>query len=602
MKVLKTAGNMSKKLKKIIAAAVFLLVALSVAVIAVEKVSKGNIDGASSKATALIKAKYGVDTEISGLDVSFFPPRIFIKKVVFSLSRSELAVLEKCSFEKIGELIFRDEKKLDINCADTRIYADKLLRSPLSADQKESGKEKNESAATPDISIRFTTDTEFVFGSITQNFTTELTLSRSGGKALFKEPDKEKGGTAEILFSLKDKSASVRLDRVDLKKLREIIKNKTTFDISEGKISAFAEISLENGKILLKNDTTIHDLTFFQPLIDSQPFTLPLFRFTGDVALDKNERSAATKDAKLSLGGINAIFSGSYSKTSKNFSIKTESANLNKLETLIHDEAFEGYLFGGTLELFAEYSQEGDEPPVFSVEGNLIDPQQLSERMEYLKQPFEYVWTNEDGTERKIFIGERNLDFTPISLIPDHLIWAVVVSEDAGFFVHKGVDFQELDAAVKDNIRKHKLRGGSTIPQQLAKNLFLNRDKTLLRKFREVLLAIELDAALSKERLLEIYFNIIEWAPGIFGISQAAYYYFGKTPFELTPLESAYLASVIPGPAKYHFMFLNNNVTENWYKSLYRILNIMNETGHLSTDNYFEALKQEIVFRETEEE
>ena len=99
-----------------------------------------------------------------------------------------------------------------------------------------------------------------------------------------------------------------------------------------------------------------------------------------------------------------------------------------------------------------------------------------------------------------------------------------------------------------------------------------------------------------------VYFNIIEWAPGIFGISQAAYYYFGKQPFELTPLESAYLASVIPGPAKYHFMFLTKNVTENWYKSLYRILNIMNETGHLSTDDYFEALKQSIVFREVAEE
>lgn len=593
---------MNTKLKKIIAAVIFLLVSAAVVIFALEKVSKGKIDGASSKATALIKAKYGVDTEISGLDFSIFPPRIFIKKVVFSLSGSELAVMEKCSFENIGGMLFQEEKKLGVNCAETRIHADKLLKSPISDKRPESGDKNAERTARPDISIRFTTDTEFVFGSITQNFTTELTLSRSGGKALFKEPGKEKGGTAEILFSLKEKSASVRLDKVDLKKLREIIKNKTSFDISQGKISAFAEISLENGKILLKNDMTIHDLTFFHPLIDSLPFTLPLFRFTGGITLDKNEKSAATKDAELSLGGINAVFSGSYSKNAKNFSIKTESANLNKLETLIHDEAFEGYLFGGTLELLAEYSQEGDEPPVFSVEGNLIDPKQLSERMDYLKMPFEYTWTNEDGSTRKIFVGERNFDFTPISLIPDHLIWAVVVSEDAGFFVHKGVDFQELDAAVKDNIKTHRMRGGSTITQQLAKNLFLNRDKTLLRKFREVLLAIELDAALSKERLLEIYFNIIEWAPGIFGISQAAYYYFGKQPYQLTPLESAYLASVIPGPAKYHYMFLSKNVTENWYKSLYRILSIMNETGHLSTDDYFDALKQEIVFREIEEE
>ena len=593
---------MSKKLKKILAAILFLLVSAVIVIFALEKVSAGKIDGAASKATAMIKAKYGVDTEISGLDISLFPPRIFIQKVVFTHSGNELAVLEKCSFENIGEMIFPDEKKLNINCAGTRIHADKALTVQFPVKSGENGDGKTEKAARPDISIRFTTDTEFIFGTITQDFTTDLTLSRSGGLALFKEPGKDKGGTAEIRFSLKKTEASVRLDSIDLKKLREIIKNKTSFDISQGKISAFSEISAENGKIIAKNDITVEDITFFHPLIDSQPFALPLFRFKGEVTFDRNEKSAATKDAELSLGGINAVFSASYSKDSKNFSIKTESANLNKLETLIHDEEFEGYLFGGTLELLAEYSQEGDEPPVFSIEGNLIDPKQLSERMDYLKLPFEYIWTNEDGSTRKIFVGERNFDFTPISLIPDHLIWAVVVSEDAGFFVHKGVDFQELDAAVKDNIKKHKLRGGSTITQQLAKNLFLNRDKTLLRKFREVLLAIELDATLSKERLLEIYFNIIEWAPGIFGISQASYYYFGKQPYQLTPIESAYLASVIPGPAKYHYMFLSKNVTENWYKSLYRILSIMNETGHLSTDDYFDSIQQPIVFREPEEE
>ncbi|MBR4489720.1 transglycosylase domain-containing protein [bacterium] len=593
---------MNRKLKTIIAAAFFLAVSAAAAVHAVEKISKGKIDGFSSRATELVKAKYGIDTELFGLDIAFFPPRIFLKKAVFSHSGRELAVLEECVLKDIGTILFSSEKKLDAACLKSRIHADKALSMHFPSDPEEKKNAQDKGRADHALSLHFTTDAEFIFGGITQNFTTDLTLSRSGGKVFFKEPESLGGGKAEVLFSLKERNASVRFDGIDLEDFREIIKNRTSFEISAGKISAFAEIKSENGKIRLKNDMTIRDFAFFHPLIDSLPFTLPLFRFKGDIAFDKNERSAGTKDAEVSLGGINAKLSAFYSKNRKEFSIKTESAKLNKLETLIHDAAFEGYLFGGTLELLAEYSQEGEEPPVFSVVGNLIDPKQLSERMDYLKRPFEYIWTNENGSERKIFVGERNYDFTPISLIPDHLIWAVVVSEDAGFFVHKGVDFQELDAAVKDNIKKHKLRGGSTITQQLAKNLFLNRDKTLLRKFREVLLAIELDAALSKERLLEIYFNIIEWAPGIFGISQASYYYFGKEPFQLTPLESAYLASVIPGPAKYHYMFLSKNVTENWYKSLYRILSIMNETGHLSTNDYFDALQQTIVFREAEED
>jgi len=601
---------MSKKLKKFSAVLLFLLFSAVIVIFAIEKASVAKIDGASSKAAARLKAGYGIDTEISGLDFSFLPPRISIKKAAFSKNGSELAVVEKCSLTNLTDMLFSDKKKLETTCAKSRIHAGTIL-AVLRSSNKNKAEKKNEetvqeqsgteNSGLPDISIHFTSDSDFISGSVTQSFATELDLSRSGGKAVFKESGKENGGTAEIMFSLKERNASVRFDGIDLGNFREIIKNKTSFDISNGKTSAFSEISEKNGKILMKNDITVSNMTFFHPLIDSRPFTLPLFRFNGSITFDRKEKSAGTKEASISLGGINAVFSGYYSKNKKEFSIKTESAKLNKLETLIHDETFEGYLFGGTLELFAEYSQEDDEPPVFSIVGNLIDPKQLSERMDYLKQPFEYVWLNKDGSSRKFFVGERNFDFTPISLIPDHLIWAVLVSEDAGFFVHKGVDFQELDAAVKDNIKKHKLRGGSTITQQLAKNLFLNRDKTLLRKFREVLLAIELDAALSKERLLEIYFNIIEWAPGIFGISQAAYYYFGKQPFQLTPLESAYLASVIPGPAKYHYMFLSKNVTENWYKSLYRILNIMNETGHLSTDDYFDALQQSIVFREPEE-
>ena len=116
---------------------------------------------------------------------------------------------------------------------------------------------------------------------------------------------------------------------------REIIRGRTSLDILSGEISAVAEIKVSDGKILSKNDFTLKNMSFFHALIDSKPFTLPLFRFTGGITLDKNEKSAATKDAEISLGGINAVFSGSYSKGRKEFSVKTESAKLNKLETLI---------------------------------------------------------------------------------------------------------------------------------------------------------------------------------------------------------------------------------------------------------------------------
>ncbi|HSW59983.1 MAG TPA: biosynthetic peptidoglycan transglycosylase, partial [bacterium] len=249
------------------------------------------------------------------------------------------------------------------------------------------------------------------------------------------------------------------------------------------------------------------------------------------------------------------------------------------------------------IDLNVNYSKEGEEEPVFSVAGEVLDPLQISDRLNYLKEPFPFNFIDRNEQVVSFVVGETNRDFIALDYIPEHVLWAVIVSEDAGFFMHKGIDFEEMSAAVKDNIKKKKMRGGSTITQQIAKNLFLKREKTLLRKFREVILAIELDATLSKKRLLEIYFNIVEWAPGVFGITNAAWYYFGKPVYMLTPLEGAYLASVIPGPYKYNYQFLSGNVSEKWIENLYRILNIMNETGHLTLQEYIDAVKENIVFR-----
>ena len=557
-----------------------------------------------------IEKKYGIHIN-AGTMTFHFPTfsrnaGITFEKIKISYSGQNLAEMNDCSVTGLSSFLFSDTKKIETNCRKTSLYADNKLKilntlSKLSGsgtpDEKTVPKKKKNGK-----SVSFATSITIFSGKNRFEYTLESDFSPENGK-IFLQENSENGesGKAEITFFPKSLNAVVRLDGIDLSAYREMIKNRTHFDIPEGRTDALIKIKKEGGTLVTQNDITVRDLSFFHPVIDSLPFTIPLFRFSGEVDADINSKTLSTKGANLSLGGIDATFSASYSKNSKDFSIHTDSVSLNKLETLIHNETFENYLFGGTLELFVEYSEKEGEAPLFSVSGNLSEPKQLSDRMDYLKQGFGYTFSDENGYKKTIFVSERNPDFTPIELIPTHLIWAVVVSEDAGFFVHKGIDFQELDAAVKDNIKKHRMRGGSTIPQQLAKNLFLNRDKTLLRKFREVLLSIELDATLSKERMLEIYLNIIEWAPGVFGITRAADYYFGKTPAELTPLESAYLASVIPGPSKYHYQFLTKNISENWYRNLYRILNIMNETGHLSLEEYIEATRQTINFRENGE-
>ena len=126
---------------------------------------------------------------------------------------------------------------------------------------------------------------------------------------------------------------------------------------------------------------------------------------------------------------------------------------------------------------------------------------------------------------------------------------AVLVAEDDAFWQHEGVDFEQLqESIVKDWARRQFSRGGSTITQQLAKNLYLSPSKSPLRKVREWVIARRLEAELKKARILELYLNVIEWGDGIYGVDAAARVYFSKSAAELGPAESALLAAAIVNP------------------------------------------------------
>jgi monofunctional biosynthetic peptidoglycan transglycosylase len=135
------------------------------------------------------------------------------------------------------------------------------------------------------------------------------------------------------------------------------------------------------------------------------------------------------------------------------------------------------------------------------------------------------------------------------SRISPSLVRAVIVTEDGKFWQHEGVDFEQLKESMETNLERMEFaRGASTITQQLAKNLYLSPSKNPVRKLRELLIARRLEAELSKQRILELYLNVIEWGNGIYGAEAAARTYFGKSASELTLQESAALAGAIFSP------------------------------------------------------
>jgi monofunctional biosynthetic peptidoglycan transglycosylase len=142
-------------------------------------------------------------------------------------------------------------------------------------------------------------------------------------------------------------------------------------------------------------------------------------------------------------------------------------------------------------------------------------------------------------------------DWVEFDAIPNLLKDTIRICEDAAFYQHRGIDFTELKEAIKKNWEKGKyVRGGSTITQQLAKNLYLSTHKSILRKIKEYFIAQRLEAHLGKKRIFSLYLNIIELGPGIYGVQAASIYYFKKNVDELDLEEIVRLTAVIPKPLR----------------------------------------------------
>lgn len=146
----------------------------------------------------------------------------------------------------------------------------------------------------------------------------------------------------------------------------------------------------------------------------------------------------------------------------------------------------------------------------------------------------------------------RHWVWVPLSRISPHLRHAVVAAEDASFFTHEGFDWEGIRDAALYNLEAGEMkRGGSTITQQLAKNLYLSSERSLLRKAREALITRSLEQHLTKKRILELYLNVAEWGKGIYGAEAAARHHFGKPSRDLTADEAAWLAAMLPSPRRY---------------------------------------------------
>jgi len=233
---------------------------------------------------------------------------------------------------------------------------------------------------------------------------------------------------------------------------------------------------------------------------------------------------------------------------------------------------------------------------VVSQKINFSPPRQMPPAISRLRGDFVFRSDDGPGQHRPVDVSLSSPDFIALRDVPPLFMRTLLLSEDAGFYGHRGIDLRELPSALFTNwSRGGAARGASTITQQLAKNLFLSRDKEVGRKLQELAITFLLESALGKDRILEIYLNIIEWGPDLRGLRPAARHYFGREPQELTPAQMAFLVAMIPGPIKYQSSFARGTPGPGLRSLIDDLLAKLRSVHAISEEEYQRALSEQII-------
>lgn len=368
----------------------------------------------------------------------------------------------------------------------------------------------------------------------------------------------------------RNKQTDLRFFNIDTGKIKV-----PYFDERYGILSSFdsirwnvSNIDMKGGELHVDGFTSITNFTINHPKIANKDVVIKKARFDYHLLFGENF-VAVDSNSTAVLNQIKLHPYVSYNnETDKIYTLKVAIPNMKAqhfLSSLPEGlfSHFEGMESTGNFNFNLNFVYNKNKPNAIILDSqldkqNLVITKYGEANLNKLNGPFMYHAIINDVPQRGVYVGASNPNYTPLSEISPFLRKCVLTTEDPSFFSHKGFINEAFKQSIVKNIKTRKFsRGGSTISMQLIKNAFLTREKTLSRKLEEILLVyiLENNRIVSKERMLEVYFNIIEWGPNVYGIGEAAEFYFQKRPSELTLNECLYLANIIPSPRKFMYQF-----------------------------------------------
>ncbi|MCB9661049.1 MAG: transglycosylase domain-containing protein [Polyangiales bacterium] len=363
------------------------------------------------------------------------------------------------------------------------------------------------------------------------------------------------------------------------------------YEADRAGLSGHLRIHAESpARLAVSGDVTLRDAAVSSPRIAPVPVFDINVAVAGSGYFMPLERKLEVTHATLRLGDAELRGSGSLERTTDHYALDARvSMNATPCdvvmravpEDLLGD--LRGFSWTGEIGGLASLRVDSRDLDATALRVDVSDGCQFVSvpalaDLRRVQAPFRHEVQEPNGEVFSMTTGPGTANWVSIHAMSPYFIHAVLAHEDAGFFNHTGFSVLSVERALVRNLREGRfVLGASTITMQLAKNLFLNREKTLARKLQEALLTWWLETAMSKKKLLELYLNIIEYGPNVYGIRQAARHYFGRDADELSPAESAFLACVLPAPKRMHHQYTQGRLGPSMRDRMARLMRHMRD-------------------------
>ena len=427
-------------------------------------------------------------------------------------------------------------------------------------------------------------------------------------------PPAEKGGKQLALnasLPLDEKPIEVSLDGgpISLQTLGVHEGDFGLLGVGTSELSLSTHIELgPTGSLVIAASGRLNGLALDQPALAPEPLRDVDLNWAGQIELDLGQRKFALENASIGLEDVRVNLAASVEASDDDVRIglsvdlpKTSCQDMLTAAPSALLPQLAGLRLGGNFALHSRIAIDSSDPKKTEVEWEVdnrckvldtpedIDPKRF-------REPFQHFVMEPDGRATEFTTGPTTELWVPFSEITPAMETGLVVCEDSRFFKHNGFDHKAIRDSIEDNLRAgHFVRGASTLTMQLAKNLYLGREKTLSRKFQEAAFTMLLEQKLSKEDILELYLNVVEFGPGVYGIRNAAMHYFNSQPADLSLAQAMFLASILPNPKANHFSS-DGTLKPRWAKHLQYLMRVARKINRIGDDELEAGMKEQLVF------